>query len=263
MFHSFIAQENHSKNTNTQTPTHQHSNTSTRKSLEKHQHSNTNTPTLKHKHKKITRKTPTHKHQHRYLIRSHCISSCSYVTTPLGCIDLLAFLPTCVGFYFTGTFHATAYWRSLRLLRLLKAERMLRSFSVFYVVFRDNAQIFMVLVFVMMLMWLFCSTLMYYAERDNPDWSMARYYQSIPGAMWVTLLNLTGESPLCDFTFFGKIVTAFMGIFGVGVFAIPIGLFGTFFVSSLQQQQQTFGGNTDIKIQPTHRCRLGRCRIGS
>ena len=104
---------------------------------------------------------------------------------------------------------------------------MLRSFSVFYVVFRDNAQIFMVLVFVMMLMWLFCSTLMYYAERDNPDWSMARYYQSIPGAMWVTLLNLTGESPLCDFTFFGKIVTAFMGIFGVGVFAIPIGLFGT------------------------------------
>ena len=66
----------------------------------------------------------------------------------------------------------------------------------------------------------------YYAERNNPDWSMARYYQSIPGAMWVTLLNLTGESPLCDFTFFGKIVTAFMGIFGVGVFAIPIGLFG-------------------------------------
>ena len=44
--------------------------------------------------------------------------------------------------------------------------------------------------------------------------------------MWVTLLNLTGESPLCDFTFFGKIMTAFMGIFGVGVFAIPIGLFG-------------------------------------
>ena len=97
-----------------------------------------------------------------YLIRF----SYSYFTTPLAWVDLLAFLPTCVGLFFTGTLHATAYWRSLRLLRLFKAERMLHSFSVFYVVFRDNAQIFMVLVFVMMLMWLFCSTLMYVRVFD-------------------------------------------------------------------------------------------------
>ena len=97
-----------------------------------------------------------------YLIRF----SCSYFTTPLAWVDLLAFLPTCIGLFFTGTLHATAYWRSLRLLRLFKAERVLHSFSVFYVVFRDNAQIFMVLVFVMMLMWLFCSTLMYVRVFD-------------------------------------------------------------------------------------------------
>ena len=188
-----------------------------------------------------------------YLIRSISDTS-SYITTSFGMIDLLSFLPTLIGFHVTGTIHSTVFWRSLRLLRLLKAERMLRSFSVFYVVFRDNSEIFMVLVFVMMLMWLFCSTLMYYAERNNPDWSMARYYQSIPGAMWVTLLNLTGESPLCDFTFFGKMVTAFMGIFGVGVFAIPIGLFGAAWedaVSGLDENDDDDDDDDDDETKET------------
>ena len=51
---------------------------------------------------------------------------------------------------------------------------MLNSFRVFYRVIVDNGQIFLILLFAMMVMWLFCSTLMFYAERENPDESMSR-----------------------------------------------------------------------------------------
>ena len=35
---------------------------------------------------------------------------------------------------------------------------------------------------------------------DNPDPAMSSYYTSIPVSMWMTLLNLNGESPLCDYS---------------------------------------------------------------
>ena len=39
--------------------------------------------------------------------------------------------------------------------------------------------------------WVFASTLMYYAERDNPDEDTRKYYTSVPVAKWMTFLNLT------------------------------------------------------------------------
>lgn len=49
------------------------------------------------------------------------------------------------------------------------------------------------------------ANLRYYTERGGPDPNMTPYYQSVPMAMWVTLLNLSGEAPLCDYTAWGKV----------------------------------------------------------
>lgn len=45
----------------------------------------------------------------------------------------------------------------------------------------------------------------FYTDGDGPDPNMTPYYQSVPMAMWVTLLNLCGEAPLCDYTTYGKV----------------------------------------------------------
>ena len=45
----------------------------------------------------------------------------------------------------------------------------------------------------------------YYTERYNPDPNMTPYYESVPMAMWITMLNLSGEAPLCDYTLWGKV----------------------------------------------------------
>ena len=86
---------------------------------------------------------------------------------------------------------------------------------------------------------------MYYAERSNPDPATQKYYTSIPRSMWITLLNLSGESPLCDYTVVGKITTGMLGIFAVGWFSIPVGLVGAGFeewIDSLEDEDEEDSG---------------------
>lgn len=62
--------------------------------------------------------------------------------------------------------------------------------------------------------------------------------RSALNAMWMTLLNLTGEAPLADYTVAGKIITALMGILAVGVFAVPTGLIAAGFSDWVEGQQE-------------------------
>jgi hypothetical protein len=54
--------------------------------------------------------------------------------------------------------------------------------------------------------------------------------------MWVTLLNLSGESPLCNYSLFGKIVTGVVGLFASGLFGIPIGIIGSGFEKVIAEE---------------------------
>eukprot|EP01048_Picozoa_sp_COSAG05_P007184 COSAG05_NODE_500_length_9234_cov_107.281664_11_plen_46_part_00 len=40
---------------------------------------------------------------------------------------------------------------------------------------------------------------MYYAEQNSRDDDVRQNYDSVPASMWITLLNLSGEAPLCDY----------------------------------------------------------------
>lgn len=76
----------------------------------------------------------------------------------------------------------------------------------------------------------------YLAERSNPDEDTAVYYSTVPQAMWVTLLNLSGESPLCNYSLLGKIVTGVVGLFASGLFGIPIGIIGSGFEKVIAEE---------------------------
>ncbi|CAE7483981.1 unnamed protein product [Symbiodinium pilosum] len=64
---------------------------------------------------------------------------------------------------------------------------------------------------------------------------MAGHYSSVATSMWVTLLNLSGEAPLCEYTPVGKCISAVMGLIGVGFVTIPMGLLGSGFQDYLEQ----------------------------
>ena len=67
---------------------------------------------------------------------------------------------------------------------------------------------------------------------------MAKHYSSVSEASWVTLLNLSGEAPLGDYTVMGKIITSFMGLVGVGFVTIPMGVLGSGFQDLLEDDDE-------------------------
>lgn len=40
---------------------------------------------------------------------------------------------------------------------------------------------------------------------------------------WMTLLNLSGEAPLCQYSIPGKVAVGILGVFATAIFGIPIG----------------------------------------
>lgn len=106
-----------------------------------------------------------------------------------------------------GIFRCPSYiLLTVALFRLLKFERYSRGFKILYMVLMRSQGILAVGGMAAACCLVFSSALMYYAERNNPDPNMSKYYSSVPRAMWVTLLNLSGEAPLCDYTLVGRFV---------------------------------------------------------
>ena len=98
-----------------------------------------------------------------------------------------------------------------------------------------NADILVMTGFAALVVWVFFSAALYITERDNPDPEMAGFYKTVPDSMWVSLLNLSGESPLCNYSVLGKILTGVIGLFATALFGIPIGILGAGFEEVIEE----------------------------
>uniref|UniRef100_A0A6V2DTS6 Ion transport domain-containing protein n=2 Tax=Ditylum brightwellii TaxID=49249 RepID=A0A6V2DTS6_9STRA len=157
-----------------------------------------------------------------------------YVTSFIPLVDLLSFLPFWINAFTPIQFSTTV--RCVRLLRILRFDRYTNAFSSFDDVLRDSADILAMTGFTALVLWVFFSVLLYFSERDNHDEEVASYYRTIPHAMWVTLLNLAGESPLSNYTVVGKVATGIIGLFASGLFGIPIGVLGAGFEELVEEE---------------------------
>ena len=167
-------------------------------------------------------------------------------------VDLASFLPFWIGysttidgiltgairFIFPSAPSLGSTTQCLRLLRLLKFERYTKAFTTFDDIVRENIDVLAVSGFTATIMWVFFSSVLYFTERDNPDAETASYYSTVPRSMWITLLNLSGESPLSNYSTAGKIVTAMIGLVASGLFGIPIGVLGGGFEELADEEEE-------------------------
>ena len=169
-----------------------------------------------------------------------------YMASFLSIVDLLAVVPYWVYVGMTGNIvspesdvhsKGAVLVKSLRLLRVLRFERYTHAFSSFDDVIRRNLDVLTVTGFTAVLFWVLFGGILYYTERDNPDEEMSSNYKTVPDSMWVTLLNLSGESPLAQYTLWGKIVTGIIGLFATGLFGIPIGVLGAGFEEMVEEEE--------------------------
>jgi len=168
----------------------------------------------------------------------------SHLTSFNQLVDLMAILPSIVGLLF-GIEGGSGLLciRALRLLRIVKTETFVNALTILKAVVTAKADILIITGFAALVFWVFFASVMYFLERANPDPDMAAYYTTIPTAMWMTLLNLSGEVPLPFYTTGGKVVVGIMGIFAVGFISVPIGALASGF-QEIQSAREVKGEET-------------------
>uniref|UniRef100_A0A7S1TCG5 Ion transport domain-containing protein n=1 Tax=Compsopogon caeruleus TaxID=31354 RepID=A0A7S1TCG5_9RHOD len=129
----------------------------------------------------------------------------------------------------------TTAFRMFRLVRLLKADKYINAFSLLDDVLSENAALLLATSYYAILALIISSTALYYTEHNNPD--LAKYYESIPDALFPTILMLTGEFPLVDFTPWGQVISSIIAVIAVAIFAIPTGVLGAGFVKAVERAQ--------------------------
>ena len=154
-----------------------------------------------------------------------------YMITPLMLVDLIAILP----FYITlGNFSLTEFrvFRMLRVFKILKVGRYYSASKMFLKVIKKKKEELILTSIVMLLILIIASSLLYYIESEN--------FTSIPDAMWWTILTLTtvGSNKPIPLTLWGRIITAFIAIAGIGLFALPISILGSGFIEEVSEKKK-------------------------
>ncbi|MDR2467271.1 MAG: ion transporter [Prevotellaceae bacterium] len=149
-------------------------------------------------------------------------------------IDLLAFLP----FYLPFTkvdLRVVRILRLFRFLRVFKLGRYLNATKLISNVFKSKKEELILCLVITLSLIILASSFMYFAENQaQPD-----KYSSIPATMWwcVTTLTTVGYGDVFPITVIGKILTAFIAILGIGMFALPAGILASGFSDEFRKRK--------------------------
>ena len=159
-----------------------------------------------------------------------------YALTFFPLVDLVSIAPNLVSLTFllegeTPDFTTAA--RIVRLVRVFKTDKYINAFGLLGKVLYDNRMLLIATSFYSMLCWVIAASLLYFTEVNNPE--LGSFFQSIPQAMFPTLLMLTGEFPMADFTPIGQVIAGFIAVVAVAIFAVPTGVLGSGFIQAVQE----------------------------
>ena len=157
-----------------------------------------------------------------------------YVLSPMGIIDLLAFLAGLLVFVVPLTSLAFNGVRILRLVRLFKLTRYMRGLKSIERVFRKRRGEIVAAFTVLGLLALTASVLMYEAEHPvQPD----KFDSVLTGMYWaMTTITTTGYGDLVPVTAAGRLIGFATMVLSIGVVAIPAGIFSAGFVAEFRAQ---------------------------
>lgn len=159
----------------------------------------------------------------------------AWARTPLALFDLLAILPALFApLGIDG--RCLRIFRLLRIVRLVKAARYLSSLELVGEVLWDKREELVIGTFIMLLLLVLSSTLVYYAEHE----AQPLKYADIPTTMWWAVATLTtvGYGDVYPVTPIGRVLASISAILGIGVFALPTGILGAGFVEAVERRRQ-------------------------
>ncbi|MEL7219914.1 MAG: ion transporter [Bacteroidota bacterium] len=159
-----------------------------------------------------------------------------FMTSPMGIIDLIAILPFYLPFIFKFDLRFIRILRIVRLMRIFKLNRYTQALGLFTKVFYEKRSELGITLFVMFLMLLMSSTIMYYLENEaQPD-----QFPDIISTFWWAVATLTtvGYGDVYPVTGWGKLVSGIIAILGIGLVALPTGILSAGFIEKLEEDQK-------------------------
>ena len=162
-----------------------------------------------------------------------------YAGRPLMVIDFLAVAPS-----FLAPFFPLLDFRILRLFRLLRLLKIARYSpalsTLVQVVYDERRALFGTLLLML------CATVFAAAAMHTVEGAVQpKIFGTIPDAMWwaITTLTTVGYGDAVPITAAGRMVAGLTMIVGLGLFALPVGIIATGFVSAIHHRDfvVTFG----------------------
>jgi voltage-gated potassium channel len=152
----------------------------------------------------------------------------NYLLSGIAIIDLLSILPFYLDFVL-GVMPIELLFlrivRLFRLFRLLKIARYLKALNIMQAVIKERKEQILVSIMFILFLLVIVSTIMFYVEHE----AQPEHFSSIPATMWWGIATLTtvGYGDMIPITPFGKMLGGMIAILGIGLFALPAGIFSS------------------------------------
>ena len=158
-----------------------------------------------------------------------------YITRFYSIADLLAFLPELIVMLMGAGIPLIAL-RVFRLFRLIKIARFVPAFDVLGAALqRAGSQLLTSLAVALALVYI-AAVMLYFIEGVGQG---RAEFGSIPRALWWSMATLTtvGYGDVYPVTTLGRIAAAIIALAGIGVVALPAGVFASAFSDELRERQ--------------------------
>ncbi|MEL7219626.1 MAG: ion transporter, partial [Pseudomonadota bacterium] len=163
-----------------------------------------------------------------------------YMATPYAITDLIAFLPELLWIIFTPAGvgdDVLIVLRVLRLARLVKLARFVPAFDVLgATVARAGTQLLTTLAMALALVYV-SAVALYFIEGVGGQ--QQEGFSSIPRSLWWAIVTLTtvGYGDVYPVTALGRVFAAIISLAGIGVVALPAGVFASAFSDELRERE--------------------------
>ena len=150
----------------------------------------------------------------KYLNKNKIIARLLYIITPLAIIDLLAILPFYLPMIIPFDLRFIRMLRLIRIFRLFKIQRYSKSLRIISKVLNSRKEELFVTIFMVFLLLLIASTIMFYIEHD----AQQEKFPNIFSTFWWAVATLTtvGYGDVYPITGWGKFLSGIIALLGIG-----------------------------------------------
>lgn len=158
-----------------------------------------------------------------------------YIFSFMALIDLLAILPFYLPFVISIDLRVLRMLRIIRLLRVFKVNRYTNALTSIGTVFKRKKNQLLSSVFVVMVLMVIASVLMYNIESEAQPEAFSNAFS----ALWWAVATFTtvGYGDIYPITAMGKILSAIIAFLGIALVAVPTGIISAGFMEQISNEK--------------------------